>query len=382
MSVNKNLSKLALNVNTNGDVTDDGLAVAYTSNAYAQETFASNSFVKATFTSNNYSQGRFASNNFVKSNFTSNNYVEGELNTRLGIRATNTYVQSTFTSNTYAQDFFTNASNITSGTLASGRLSGTYSINISGSADRLDGKDSVDFASNTYIESKNFSSNSYIQGRFTSNNFAKSLFSSNNYVQTQLGLKLNSSSYTAADVLTKIKTVDGVGSGLDADLLDGKNSTLYTTNNYIQTFTQSTFVANNNVITVDTVNNRIGIGDSSPSTELEVSGTITDDVSAVRTPRHTSLSADTTITNEGVYILQTGVSIITLGASAVGTVMAVYNNVNGTVTLEDGSTVTSMRRGADNDTTHNNTLTLGARSMTTITWIDSNAVVVTGTDVT
>ena len=62
--------------------------------------------------------------------------------------------------------------------------------------------------------------------------------------------------------------------------------------------------------------------------------------------------------------------------------MAVYNNVNGTVTLEDGSTVTSMRRGADNDTTHNNTLTLGARSMTTITWIDSNAVVVTGTDVT
>lgn len=30
--------------------------------------------------------------------------------------------------------------------------------------------------------------------------------------------------YTAADVLTKIKTVDGTGSGLDADLLDGLNS--------------------------------------------------------------------------------------------------------------------------------------------------------------
>lgn len=30
--------------------------------------------------------------------------------------------------------------------------------------------------------------------------------------------------YTAADVLTKIKTVDGAGSGLDADLLDGFNS--------------------------------------------------------------------------------------------------------------------------------------------------------------
>ena len=29
------------------------------------------------------------------------------------------------------------------------------------------------------------------------------------------------SSYTAADVLAKLKTVDGSGSGLDADLLDG-----------------------------------------------------------------------------------------------------------------------------------------------------------------
>lgn len=34
---------------------------------------------------------------------------------------------------------------------------------------------------------------------------------------------LLASSYTAADVLTKIKTVDGTGSGLDADLLDGQS---------------------------------------------------------------------------------------------------------------------------------------------------------------
>lgn len=36
--------------------------------------------------------------------------------------------------------------------------------------------------------------------------------------------KLASSSYTAADVLNKIKTVDGAGSGLDADLIDGQSS--------------------------------------------------------------------------------------------------------------------------------------------------------------
>ncbi len=39
--------------------------------------------------------------------------------------------------------------------------------------------------------------------------------------------KLESSSYTASDVLTKIKTVDGAASGLDADLLDGQQGSYY-----------------------------------------------------------------------------------------------------------------------------------------------------------
>lgn len=44
-----------------------------------------------------------------------------------------------------------------------------------------------------------------------------------------LALKLDASAYTAADVLTKIKTVDGIGSGLDADLLDGLSSAAFAT---------------------------------------------------------------------------------------------------------------------------------------------------------
>lgn len=39
--------------------------------------------------------------------------------------------------------------------------------------------------------------------------------------------KLNSSAYTAADVLAKIITVDGAGSNLDADLLDGQQGSWY-----------------------------------------------------------------------------------------------------------------------------------------------------------
>jgi hypothetical protein len=43
-------------------------------------------------------------------------------------------------------------------------------------------------------------------------------------ISTQIALGQTAASYTAADVLAKLITVDGAGSGLDADLLDGLNS--------------------------------------------------------------------------------------------------------------------------------------------------------------
>lgn len=46
-------------------------------------------------------------------------------------------------------------------------------------------------------------------------------------LQSQINTKLNASAYTAADVLAKIKTVDGGASGLDADLLDGKHGSFF-----------------------------------------------------------------------------------------------------------------------------------------------------------
>lgn len=46
-------------------------------------------------------------------------------------------------------------------------------------------------------------------------------------LQVALDAKLAASSYTAADVLAKIKTVDGATSGLDADLLDGNHASAF-----------------------------------------------------------------------------------------------------------------------------------------------------------
>jgi hypothetical protein len=43
-------------------------------------------------------------------------------------------------------------------------------------------------------------------------------------ISTQIALGQTAASYTAADVLAKLITVDGAASGLDADLLDGMNS--------------------------------------------------------------------------------------------------------------------------------------------------------------
>lgn len=50
---------------------------------------------------------------------------------------------------------------------------------------------------------------------------------SRNTVYDKIEMLLPSASYTAADVLSKLLTVDGIGSGLDADLLDGNSSAYF-----------------------------------------------------------------------------------------------------------------------------------------------------------
>ncbi len=109
-------------------------------------------------------------------------------------------------------------------------------------------------------------------------------------------------------------------------------------------------------------------------------GTLDDPVGNVRTPRRTAITTATDIANEGVYYC-TNAPTLTLGAPADGSVMTIYNNNASSMTLNRGSTVTTMRKGADNDTTNNTSLTLGAYSTTTITMFQAVLALVTGTDV-
>lgn len=52
-------------------------------------------------------------------------------------------------------------------------------------------------------------------------------------LNNELATKQDAINYTAADILTKLKTVDGAGSGLDADLLDGASAATANTANSV-----------------------------------------------------------------------------------------------------------------------------------------------------
>ena len=50
-------------------------------------------------------------------------------------------------------------------------------------------------------------------------------------IDIKLGNAISVTTITADEILTKLKTVDGVGSGLDADMLDGMNAVSTNTTN-------------------------------------------------------------------------------------------------------------------------------------------------------
>jgi hypothetical protein len=81
-------------------------------------------------------------------------------------------------------------------------------------------------------------------------------------------------------ILTGLLTVDGSGSGLDADLLDGQQGSFYIdTSSSTQTKSGNlsitgSLTVDTNTLHVDAPNNRVGIGTTSPTSKLQVDGTV------------------------------------------------------------------------------------------------------------
>jgi hypothetical protein len=106
-----------------------------------------------------------------------------------------------------------------------------------------------------------------------------------NNINVQLNAALPAASYTAADVLTKLKTVDGTGSGLDADLLDGYNSAA---------------TATANTIVLRDGNGDIFAGTVRATTVLaNLTGNVTGNVTGTLTGNATNVSGTVAINNGG-----------------------------------------------------------------------------------
>ena len=103
-------------------------------------------------------------------------------------------------------------------------------------------------------------------------------------VSTQIGTKLDASAYTAADVLTKIKTVDGASSGLDADLLDGQHASAFAPVSHTHVISDVTGLQDaldaaassggGGYDNIYEVGSNIGIGVASPEEKLDVAGNV------------------------------------------------------------------------------------------------------------
>jgi hypothetical protein len=94
-------------------------------------------------------------------------------------------------------------------------------------------------------------------------------------LNTDVGNRVATSTYTGSDILTKLLTVDGSGSGLDADLLDGKNSDSTNTINTIVARNSSGNFAANQITATTLVGSLVVPTTGSVSISGSSSGSIT-----------------------------------------------------------------------------------------------------------
>jgi len=181
-------------------------------------------------------------------------------------------------------------------------------------------------------------------------------------LNTEVGTKLDAATYTAADVLTKLLTVDGSGSGIDADLLDGRNSsTSNTVNTVVHRDSSGDFSAG--TITATLVGNVTGNLTGNVTGTVSGNATNVDGTVAINNGGTGATTAANARTNLGLGTMATQASnsvSITGGSIAGITDLAIADGGTGASTVVQARTNLGLVLGSDVQPFSNNLTALAA----------------------
>ena len=183
-------------------------------------------------------------------------------------------------------------------------------------------------------------------------------------LNTEVGTKLDSATYTAADVLSKLLTVDGSGSGIDADLLDGRNSaTTNTVNTVVHRDSSGNFSAG--TITATLVGNVTGNLTGNVTGTVTGNATNVDGTVAINNGGTGATTAANARTNLelGTIATQASNSVSITGGSIAGiTDLAIADGGTGASTVAQARTNLGLVLGSDVQPFSNNLTALAAIS--------------------
>jgi hypothetical protein len=181
-------------------------------------------------------------------------------------------------------------------------------------------------------------------------------------LNTEVGTKLDSATYTAADVLSKLLTVDGSGSGIDADLLDGRNSaTTNTVNTVVHRDSSGNFSAG--TITATLVGNVTGNLTGNVTGTVTGNATNVDGIVALNNGGTGATTAANARTNLelGTISTQASNSVSITGGSIAGiTDLAIADGGTGGSTATQARTNLGLVIGSDIQPFSNNLTALAA----------------------